>query len=150
MLSRGKIYRCLLCLGFCLSVSVAAGAQEQEHDHQLKSLMEKGDSLRIAYRFDESLDAYEAALELTEDESYAQKDSLLKLDIQDKILMSENGRSMMNFVDIPNVVAKRKFSIDDFFLYYPNGKYLSLAFHALNKERLYRGFMTLFSCYSGK
>ena len=119
MLSRGKIYRCLVCLAFCLSASVAAGAQEPEHDHQLKSLMEKGDSLRIAYRFDESLDAYEAALELTEDESYAQKDSLLKLDIQDKILMSENGRSMMNFVDIPNVVVKRKFSIDDFFLYYP-------------------------------
>jgi hypothetical protein len=33
--------------------------------------------------------------------------------------MSENGRSMMGFVDTPNVVAKRKFAIDEFFLYYP-------------------------------
>jgi hypothetical protein len=98
---------------------VVTGAQEPDHGHKLKTLIEKGDSLRIAYRFDESLDAYEAALELTENELYAQEDSLLRLDIKDKMLMSENGRSMMDFVDIPDVVAKRKFSIDDFFLYYP-------------------------------
>jgi hypothetical protein len=96
-----------------------SGAQEPDRSLRLKSLIEKGDSLRIAYRFDESLDAYEEALEMTEAESSVPEDSLLRFSVQDRILMSENGRSMMGFVDTPNVVAKRKFAIDEFFLYYP-------------------------------
>ena len=119
MLSREKIHRCLICLAFCLSASVLVNAQELQHVQKLKALMEKGDSLRTSYRFDESLDLYEDALELTDNEMYASEDSLIRFDIQDRILMSENGRSMMRFVDVPDVVAKRKFSIDDFFLYYP-------------------------------
>ena len=87
-----------------------AGAQEADYEAKSKALVEKGDSLRVIYRFDESLDAYECALELTA------TDSLL---IQDKILMSENGRSMAGFVDIPHVVARQRFSLEDFFLYYP-------------------------------
>lgn len=119
MLRKLNIYIYLISLTFILSASVLAGAQEPDHSLRLKSLMEKGDSLRIAYRFDESLVAYEAALELAGSELYASEDSLLRFDIQDKVLMSENGRSMMGFVDIPNVVARRRFSIDEFFLYYP-------------------------------
>jgi hypothetical protein len=42
-----------------------SGAQEPDRSLRLKSLIEKGDSLRIAYRFDESLDAYKEALEMT-------------------------------------------------------------------------------------
>ena len=119
MLRKLNIYIYLISLTLLMSVSVLVGAQEPDHSLRLKSLMEKGDSLRIAYRFDESLDAYEAALELAGSELYASEDSLLRFDIQDKVLMSENGRSMMGFVDIPNVVARRRFSIDEFFLYYP-------------------------------
>ena len=119
MLRKFNIYSYLISLTFILSASVLVGAQEPDHSLRLKSLMEKGDSLRIAYRFDESLDAYEAAFELAGSELYASEDSLLRFDIQDKVLMSENGRSMMAFVDIPNVVARRRFSIDEFFLYYP-------------------------------
>ena len=115
----GKIYRNLFFLTFFIFASVAVGAQEPDHAQKLKTLIEKGDSLRITYHFDESLDMYEDALELTENELYASVDSLVRFDIQDKILMSENGRNMMGFVDIPNVVARQKFSIDDFFLYYP-------------------------------
>lgn len=119
MLRKLNIYIYLISLTLLMSVSVLVGAQEPDHALRLKSLMEKGDTLRIAYRFDESLDAYEAALELAGSELYASEDSLLRFDIQDKVLMSENGRSMMAFVDIPNVVARRRFSIDEFFLYYP-------------------------------
>ncbi len=119
MLRKLNIYIYLISLTLLMSVSVLVGAQEPDHSLRLKSLMEKGDSLRIAYRFDESLDAYEAALEQAGSELYASEDTLLRFDIQDKVLMSENGRSMMGFVDIPNVVARRRFSIDEFFLYYP-------------------------------
>lgn len=119
MLNKGKIYGCLICLTFLLSASAVTGAQEPDRSLRLKSMMQIGDSLRISYRFEESLDAYLDALELTEFESSTGEDSLLRLDIQDRVLMSENGRSMMRFVDIPNVVAKQKFSIGDFYLYYP-------------------------------
>lgn len=119
MLLTRNIFIYLTSLTFLLSVQFVSGAQEPDRALRLKSLIEKGDSLRIAYRFDESLDAYEEALEMTGAESSVPEDSLLRFSVQDRILMSENGRSMMGFVDTPNVVAKRKFAIDEFFLYYP-------------------------------
>lgn len=119
MLLTRNIFIYLTSLTFLLSVQFVSGAQEPDRSLRLKSLIEKGDSLRIAYRFDESLDAYEEALEMTGAESSVPEDSLLRFSVQDRILMSENGRSMMGFVDTPNVVAKRKFATDEFFLYYP-------------------------------
>jgi len=46
-------------------------------------------------------------------------DSLLRLDISDRLLMAENGLSMMDFVYDPRVLARHRFPLDDFFLYYP-------------------------------
>ena len=46
-------------------------------------------------------------------------DSLFKLDVSDRLLMAENGIRMMDYVYVPNVVARHRFSIDDFYLYYP-------------------------------
>ena len=119
MLRKGKtyIYSIFLTLGLC--VPIVSGAQDQGHSLKLKALVAEGDSLRTEYCFNESLDAYVLALQMTEEESFASADSLMRLDIQDKMLMSENGRSMMGFVDIPTVVARQKFSIEDFFLHYP-------------------------------
>ena len=110
MLGKGKIFIYTIFAVLGLSASVEVNAQVPGSEEKARALVEKGDSLRAIYRFEESLDVYEEALELTI------TDSLL---IQDKILMSENGRSMMGFVDIPNVVARQRFSLDDFFLYYP-------------------------------
>ena len=47
------------------------------------------------------------------------EDSILKAGIEDKMLLSENGRNMTSFAYSPTVVAKHKFSLKDFFLYYP-------------------------------
>ncbi len=78
------------------------------------SLVVAGDSLRKAYRFDESLPFYKEALEK------ACADSLDSVaSIQEKIFCSENGKNMMAFTDSPVVEARHKFSIKDFFLYYP-------------------------------
>ena len=119
MLGIERIYRFFTVLAISAGASVVSLAQDAGHEAKLRSLIEEGDSLRSEYRFSESLDAYILALQMTEEESYVSSDSLLRLDIQDKVLMSENGRSMMNFVDIPDVVARKKFSVDEFFLYYP-------------------------------
>ena len=83
------------------------------------SLICRGDSLRVNYRFEESVAAYSDALESLGDSLYTHKDSVLKLNISDKILLSENGRNMTRFVYSPNVIARHKFSLEDFFLYYP-------------------------------
>ena len=117
MPKRGNTYIRLIFAA--LSLMVVSFADAQEHNHQSRALAERGDSLRAIYRFDESLLAYDAALSMMNDTLATAEDSLLKLEIQDKILMSENGRSMSRFVDMPNVVARRRFSVDDFFLYYP-------------------------------
>lgn len=114
-----KIYLKLLPAVFFLLVSLAAGAQEPSRRQQAENLVQKGDSLRAVYRFDESLSAYESALSLTDDTLFFAVDSSLKLDIQDRVLMSENGKSMAAFVDVPSVLARRKFSLEEFFLYYP-------------------------------
>ena len=93
----------------------------------------EGDSLRLIYRFEESLSAYDKALDLlggiaspaisdtttVATDTTVAADSLLAIDIQDRILLSENGRTMSQYVDFPTVIARHKFSIEDFYLYYP-------------------------------
>ena len=111
------IYLLFFCLG--LTASHVVVAQDSDLVAKVKALIEKGDGYRSSYRFNESLNAYMDALHLVENEVSIKVDSLLLPDIQDRILMSENGRSMMSFVDIPHVVAREKLSIEDFFLYYP-------------------------------
>ena len=81
--------------------------------------MRRGDALREKYRFQEASEAYLKASESLVDSLLTADDSLLKLDITDRLLMAENGLSMMDFVYVPDVVARHKFSIEDFFLYYP-------------------------------
>lgn len=102
---------------FLISVIVPAGMSAQTS----KALgeMRRGDSLREKYRFEEAADAYVSASESFVDSLVTADDSLLRLDISDRLLMAENGLSMMDFVSDPRVLARHRFSLDDFFLYYP-------------------------------
>lgn len=100
----------LLC-----SAAMAAHAQTSQVD----SLLSRGDSLRRAYCFEKSLDAYTEALDVASDTTLAPTDTSLVMMISDRILLSENGRNMTGFVYQPTVVARHKFSKEDFFLYYP-------------------------------
>ena len=79
------------------------------------SLIVQGELLHAQYDFDAALDAYEQALEILE----SRDDSLEVLLLKDKMLLSENGRNMSEFAYSPYVVAKHRFSLDDFYLYYP-------------------------------
>ena len=89
-----------------------------QSDEALKE-MKRGDFLRESYCFEESYEAYQAAMDILEDSLNVNDDSLLKFQISDKLLMAENGRNMMDFVYMPEVITKHRFSLDDFFLYYP-------------------------------
>ncbi|MBQ8838362.1 MAG: PD40 domain-containing protein [Bacteroidales bacterium] len=81
--------------------------------------LKQGDALREIYRFEDARSAYGKALDCFGDSVLTLKDSLIKMEASDKALLAENGMSMMDFVYSPQVVAKQRFSIDDFFLYYP-------------------------------
>ena len=86
--------------------------------HVADSLLARGDSLKMAYRFEESLRAYGDALNSLKDTTVTEEDSLFSIEISDRILLSENGRNMSDYVYTPKVVARHTFSLDDFFLYY--------------------------------
>ena len=114
-MGRGRIFFIInmiliLCFG-----TVSAQAQVSPVD----SLVNAGDSLRRLYCFEESLAAYGKALEAVSDTSSMWQDSTRIMVINDLILLAENGKNMTGFVYNPSVVAKHKFSKDDFFLYYP-------------------------------
>lgn len=103
-----SVYIILVSLSALLH-SYGAGAQEDRVQYQ----MTFGDRLREEYRFAESAEAYTRGLEMAED-------SLLKMKFEDRLLLARNGQSMSAYTyDDPVVVARRRFHIDEFFLYYP-------------------------------
>lgn len=80
------------------------------------SLVLLGDRLHSIYDFEEAIKMYGDALDILEDSA---EDSLKILSIKDKKLLAENGRNMSGFAYSPIVIAKHKFPLDDFYLYYP-------------------------------
>lgn len=108
-MSRGKtLLYILISALFAVSTGHPVAAQTD-------SLVLSGDALRKAYRFEESLDVYEQAL----DSALAVGNEALADLVRDRTVLSENGRNMSRFVQKPTVIAKRLFSLDEFFLYYP-------------------------------
>lgn len=90
-------------------------AQEARIDR----LLQRGDSLRMEYRFEESLKIYSEAMAAAADSAYLQTDSLKRNEVSDRMLLSENGSNMAGYAYDPVVIARHRFHIDDFFLYYP-------------------------------
>ena len=106
------VFTIYILLSALIALPLAANAAADLPD----SLVRKGDHLHATYDFDAAVLAYNRAVEMIEDTA---GDSLKILALKDKLLLSENARNMMGFVYSPVVVAKHKFSIEDFHLYYP-------------------------------
>lgn len=104
---------------FLLAVNVSGFLELSARNVEADSLSAVGDSLRARYEFDASLASYKAAMKSLTDSSGEYTDSAYVVRLVDKMLMSENGRNMSQFVSTPEVVARHRFSISDFFLYYP-------------------------------
>lgn len=79
---------------------------------QSSSQLLTADSLMRAYRFEEALD-------ILEDKYSTETDSLRKIEIEERLICSQNGASLMNFVSIPEVIARITLPKKDFFLYLP-------------------------------
>ncbi len=84
----------------------------QERNAVSDSLITIADNLRKSYDFLEAISTYRYAIE-------AEADTTLHSSIQEKLFLAENGANMMDYVYIPNVISKRTFSLESFFLYYP-------------------------------
>lgn len=106
------VFTIYILLSALIALPLAANAASDLPD----SLMRKGDHLHANYDFDAAVLSYNRAVEMMEDTA---GDSLKILALKDKLLLSENARNMMGFVYSPVVVAKHKFSLEDFHLYYP-------------------------------
>ncbi len=78
----------------------------------VSALRAAGDSLRLRYEFASSVRVLETALD-------ACTDSLERDSIEERLLLSRNGLSMSDYCSRPTVIARKCFSIEDFFLYYP-------------------------------
>lgn len=82
---------------------------------QVDGLLRRGDSLHFSYDFEQARQVYMQALDLLEDSS----DTVLVHGVQERLVLAENGKNMSRFVQKPTVVSKKRFSLKDFFLYYP-------------------------------
>lgn len=73
-------------------------------------LIAQADSARLEYDFPKAASLYQKVMDI---------DSTAIDRIEDLLIMSRNGESMMGFVSRPVAVARRTFPLKDFFLYYP-------------------------------
>lgn len=82
---------------------------------QTDSLMRYGDSLHRAYDFAEAESVYLQALDSLD----VVEDSLVVKDVRERLRMSENGKNMSRFVQVPQTAGKRRLPKEEFFLAYP-------------------------------
>ena len=76
----------------------------------VRNLIARADSARLDYDFKTASDLCQRAVDI---------DSTATEQVEDLMIMSNNGLSMMNFCSRPVVVARRTFPLKEFFLYYP-------------------------------
>lgn len=77
-----------------------------------EELYRMADSMRLSYNFP-------AAAELFRNAAATAVDSSRIRAMEDAMIMSQNGVELMKRCSQPSVVAKERFAIEDFFLYYP-------------------------------
>lgn len=80
---------------------------------QEKSALEtEADKFHNLYKFDQAIELYKKIMEQS-------ADSLYKISIENKLILSENGKALLEFASSPQVVASAKYNTSDFFLHYP-------------------------------
>lgn len=128
----------VLCILSVWMLSTAFhGVEENTHagGDKARELVRKADSLRREYHFLEALQLYRTASDIVvrrnipadslqiepQDSvlSVSGPDSVLMEQIDSRRVMAENGMAMKQYVSEPAVVARHRFAVKDFYLYYP-------------------------------
>lgn len=105
----------------CLSIILialfsAVTAYPQENTALLKQAAE----LHKNYSFTKAISIYRSILEQRPDSTLrTEADSLYNMDVESRLITSENGSNMLLFASQPAAVAKQAFPAENFFLNYP-------------------------------
>lgn len=92
--------------------SIFKGEHVSMNAIEIEDLCRQGRLYAEEYDFNEAYSSFEKALSLC-------TDSLRQLEIRELMFTQENAVSLQQYCTKPAVVAKQKFSLKDFFLYYP-------------------------------
>lgn len=87
-------------------------AAMQAREPSAAELASRADSLRRRYEFASSVDLYGRALKVS-------TDSLERIALEEAMVLSQNGLSMTSYASRPSVLARERYSLDDFYLHYP-------------------------------
>ena len=98
--------RFFIIFSLILSVSIVSYGQNLAQNEK------KAELLHNEYKFEQAVAIYNKVLEQT-------SDSIKRIELESKIIQSENGKSLLDFVFEPNVVARSSFQKKNFFLHYP-------------------------------
>ena len=116
---RKAVFVFLLLSVTFLTVTVPGAAREQADsvvvpilNLSAPRLMATADSLRREYRFREAVELFRQARAKT-------TDSLRLMRIDEQMAMAQNGDNMREYCSQPVVIARQRFSLEDFFLFYP-------------------------------
>ena len=108
-----------LLLTLFSTVAFALGARAVTSDTTIvvpgktwKDMLQKADSLRLDYSFQEASVWYDMALR-------AAPDSSSRMAVEENRLKGQNAINMTGFCSNPAVVARRRFPVKDYFLFYP-------------------------------
>ena len=82
---------------------------------QTDSLVRYGDALHKAYNFEEASAVFQQILDCLD----VVEDSVMVKDVLERLRMSENGKNMSRFVQVPQAAGKRRLPKEAFFLAYP-------------------------------
>ena len=82
---------------------------------QTDSLLRYGDALHKAYNFEEASAVFQQILDSLD----VVEDSVMVKDVRERLRMSENGKNMSRFVQVPQAAGKRRLPKEAFFLAYP-------------------------------
>lgn len=110
-----KLYTIFLAAAAVCGLSaVSAGAftgPGNQPKVNIQALKARTDSLMREYRFNDAVEVFLKAKD--------NADSASRVEIDGLMAQAQNGASMTGFCSSPVVVARQRFSLKDFFLYYP-------------------------------
>lgn len=103
---------CLMLAGSKAFAKMEEVEGEPELPGYLTTLLEKADSLRFNYAFTEAIGLLDSVIKSLKDSSFKNK-------VDASMVLAQNARNMSDYCSQPVVLAKQRFSIHEFFLFYP-------------------------------
>lgn len=101
-------------------ILIALSAYGKAYPQEIPQKLKEADALHKNYKFNRAMEIFRNILEQRPDSTLTtEADSLYNMDIQRRLITSENGKNMLLFASTPVPIMKQVFLSGDFFLHYP-------------------------------